>query len=308
MRKNLILLKKGNGKHNLFFIHAGSGEITPYINFCNELTIDINCWGIRQDSFDDLTPKNFTIESISDKYIKLIKTVQNKGEYFLFGWCFGGTRAFEIARQLELSGHKIGFLSLINSNPPLTSEEEKKRMIKQYSLILDDPHQTNFQNCFSKETEIVLAKEWLTIANLQDIIEDDLDFSDIWLTVAEYFENTEHEKLLVNTIKKSIPSDRAGAIPFYENINLRSLLYYLSVLRSDANAQAYYIPKTKIKTAFHYFEASEDRISRKNLWNNHCEKEQVGHLIQGNHFSIFNIPKVYEFAGIFSNIFKDSIK
>lgn len=83
---NVIFLKKGtNPSKNLFLIHAGNGEIQPYILFCSSLSREINCWGLRADRFDDFSPKNRSIPLMASSYLKQIKKIQPRGTYLLAG-------------------------------------------------------------------------------------------------------------------------------------------------------------------------------------------------------------------------------
>ena len=43
-----------------------------------------------------------------------IRTIQPKGSYFLGGYSFGGTVAFEIAQQLKTQGEEVGVLWLLD--------------------------------------------------------------------------------------------------------------------------------------------------------------------------------------------------
>jgi thioesterase domain-containing protein len=51
-------------------------------------------------------------------YVQQMKTLQPKGPYTLGGRCFGGTIAFEMARQLVEQGEQVGLLALFGSAPP----------------------------------------------------------------------------------------------------------------------------------------------------------------------------------------------
>lgn len=60
-----------------------------------------------------------SIEGLAQTYIDEILMVQAAGPYYLFGFSYGATIAFEIARQLEAMGHEIGHLCLVE--PPLNT-------------------------------------------------------------------------------------------------------------------------------------------------------------------------------------------
>jgi thioesterase domain-containing protein len=60
-----------------------------------------------------------------------IRRLQPIGPYFLAGQCFGGRVAYEMARQLEAAGERIGLLLLLDASPPFfTSDGRRRREIK----------------------------------------------------------------------------------------------------------------------------------------------------------------------------------
>src|SRR5262249_15014831 len=56
-----------------------------------------------------------TAEAIAARYIAAIQTVQPQGPYFLGGWSLGGVIALEMAQQLQMQGHEIGVLAIMDS-------------------------------------------------------------------------------------------------------------------------------------------------------------------------------------------------
>jgi thioesterase domain-containing protein len=58
--------------------------------------------------------QELSIAEMAADYVRELRTVQPKGPYFLCGQCTGGMIAFEMARQLDLQGDKVGFVGLIN--------------------------------------------------------------------------------------------------------------------------------------------------------------------------------------------------
>ena len=60
------------------------------------------------------------VETIAAHYLAQIFTVQTEGPYFLGGYSFGGTVAFEMARQLQTKNQTVGLLFIINSLCPGT--------------------------------------------------------------------------------------------------------------------------------------------------------------------------------------------
>jgi thioesterase domain-containing protein/acyl carrier protein len=59
-----------------------------------------------------------TLSEIATGYAQLIRRVQPSGPYALLGWCVAGTLAFEVARQLRVSGQKVSRLILFDTLAP----------------------------------------------------------------------------------------------------------------------------------------------------------------------------------------------
>ncbi|MDP6650646.1 MAG: thioesterase domain-containing protein [Gammaproteobacteria bacterium] len=58
-----------------------------------------------------------SVQELAKVYIEEVLAVQTTGPYYLFGFSYGATIAFEIARQLEAMGHEVAHLCL--AEPPL---------------------------------------------------------------------------------------------------------------------------------------------------------------------------------------------
>jgi thioesterase domain-containing protein/uncharacterized protein YbdZ (MbtH family) len=61
-----------------------------------------------------------SIETIAADYLDQVRSVQRAGPYFLGGYSFGGTVAFEMAQQILARGERVAFLAVIDqeSNAP----------------------------------------------------------------------------------------------------------------------------------------------------------------------------------------------
>jgi thioesterase domain-containing protein len=86
-----------------------------YLELCRLLGPDQPFIGLQV--FDLTRPETFsakTYEELAARYVKLIRRVQPKGPYALFGWCAGGPLAFAVAQQLTGEGEKIKFLGVLD--------------------------------------------------------------------------------------------------------------------------------------------------------------------------------------------------
>ena len=122
----LVLLKSGDSRPPFFCVHGKGGNILNLRAMANLLEPEQPVYGLQSRALDGQSSLATCVEDIAADYIQEIKTVQPKGPYFLGGYSFGGTVAFEMAQQLCQQGHKVGFLVFIDSFCP-TQPSEKLR-------------------------------------------------------------------------------------------------------------------------------------------------------------------------------------
>lgn len=272
---NLVLLKKGdNIDRNLFLVHAGSGEVDGFVEFCRHSKSGINYWGIKADGIENFTPYNIEIRDIARQYVEKIKSLQPRGPYYLAGWCFAGTIAFEMARQLEKRDEEIGFLGLINSLAP---QEELGRGVEEVSL----------------ESELSWLADWLPGKEIREQVRHVKELNRLWPLIVEYFESNSTD---IGAVRGLIPENIAMAIPNFHQLGFRQLIYYLNVVRSFDRARNLYIPEGKIAAKLNFFCASRAEIANRDRWCLYCQEPIKYHHVTGDHFSIFEQPEVAEFA------------
>lgn len=277
---NVILLKEGHDKtKNLFFIHAGSGQIENYIELCNSVDIDYSCWGVKADKLEDYAPRNISIEEIAEKYINRIKKIQPSGPYYISGWCVGGTIAFEIVKQLEQLNEVIGYFAMIKSMAP-ESNKEFWGNVDEFSC--------------KKENDIVNKLLESDIFKCNVNITKGTD--NIWRDVINYIEKNDSNNEIVDITRKRIPPSVAYLMPNLEKASIGEIIHCLNMSRTLYNARAFYNPKGKITSQIHFFESDSDEVLNKERWNLFCDKQIKIYNIYGNHFSIFEKSNIEKFS------------
>ncbi len=109
-----IPIRAGSGSPPLFLIHEGAGlllyalKLTPYID------ADIPIYGLPPKPLAEAQFR--TIEGMAARMVRMIRAVQPIGPYFIAGWSFGGTLAYEIATQLIGEDQIVQFLGLFDTN------------------------------------------------------------------------------------------------------------------------------------------------------------------------------------------------
>jgi surfactin family lipopeptide synthetase A/fengycin family lipopeptide synthetase D len=106
-------------------------------------------------------------------------------------------------------------------------------------------------------------------------------------------------------IKAIITQLGGRGIANYEHMNIRESIRFLNILRSFARARSLYTPKEKINTPIHYFKAAQSNKIKHENWKNYSLQSTTFYEVQGNHYSIFKLPAVKEFAKIFEKIIKN---
>ncbi len=292
---NLVILKRGTpGADNVFFIHAITGEVEGYIEFCNLLDSKFNYWGVRFHQPDNFAPQSITIHQLAALYLEKIKRVQPVGPYSICGWSFGSIIAFEMIRQLEQENESIRFFAIIDAEAPNESA---------LSSVTE----------FNVETELERIRQFLPGIGIEEKVAGITDVDRLWPVVLEYLEEIDYD---VELIKKSLPQLIVAALPNFAGLDLRELIYYLNLLRTFENARNGYIPESKVNTTAHFFGSSRpmeginlDQETFKEFtgnnirqWNQFTTRPPRFYEITGDHYSIFAKPDVVEAAKRFNHI------
>jgi hypothetical protein len=207
-----------------------------------------------------------------------------------------------LAKCLPKGLKKYPHKEIIDSAPPLIDDEQITHMVNNYSL-LESNKNLNKKSRFDLGTEKLLIHKWLSRTKFTSI-NNELYYNKehIWKSFIEIFSISKYQSVLIEVIKRDIPEDRAKAIPYFNNIIFRNLIYYLNTMRTDANAQAFYRPVRKVNVGIDFFEASDSIVKRKDEWNLYSEHPIKIHPIKGDHFSIFNPGYVEKFSILFNNL------
>lgn len=114
----IVALKEGAKKPPLFVIHPNTGTLFEYNDIVRCLNPGRTVYGIQAIGMDGVQEPLDSIEDMARRYIEEMLKVSPKGPYHLLGYSAAGTIAFEIARQLDASGHEIGLLGMLDHMAP----------------------------------------------------------------------------------------------------------------------------------------------------------------------------------------------
>jgi amino acid adenylation domain-containing protein len=112
---SLVLLRPGGSRPALFLVHDGLGETLLYRTLALRLNPAHPIYGIQPLSAEGHAMLHTRITDMAAHHAARIRSVQPHGPYLLGGLCAGGVIAFEIARQLQAQGERIGMVALLDA-------------------------------------------------------------------------------------------------------------------------------------------------------------------------------------------------
>jgi amino acid adenylation domain-containing protein len=114
----LIPLQPLGRRRPLFVVHPLDGDVSGFNLWSPVMEMDQPLYGLRAVGIDGISQPLETIQAMASHYIEAIRSIQPQGPYQIAGYCSGSLIAFEMARQLEVSGDLADPLLLINWAPP----------------------------------------------------------------------------------------------------------------------------------------------------------------------------------------------
>ncbi|MBN2530562.1 MAG: amino acid adenylation domain-containing protein [Deltaproteobacteria bacterium] len=113
----LVALSAKGNTPPVFCVAGHGGHVMELHQLSQGMSPDIPFYGLETRGVAGHTPFE-TIEEIAADNINAIRQRQPNGPYFIAGYSFGGTIAYEIAQQLVAQGEKVAWLGLIDAQSP----------------------------------------------------------------------------------------------------------------------------------------------------------------------------------------------
>jgi amino acid adenylation domain-containing protein len=160
---SIIPIKPFGTAAPLFIIHGVQGHVVGFYQLAMLIGTDHPVYGIQAQSILAGQPALLRLEDQAAYYLSEIRKIQPKGPYYLLGYCFGGTVAFEIAHQLNMLGEHVELLGLLDTAQrdcvvrTERNDQVGNRVRRRIRLILD-----NFASLPFREKAIYLPKRLLT--------------------------------------------------------------------------------------------------------------------------------------------------
>lgn len=114
----LVPLQTGGGLPLLFLTHGRLGQAHASPHFLQLLGGDQPVFALQARGLDGRDLPNLSIEDMARDYVGAIRTVQEKGPYFLGGLCAGSYITMRMAALLRQAGEEVLPLLLLDPPPP----------------------------------------------------------------------------------------------------------------------------------------------------------------------------------------------
>jgi acyl-coenzyme A synthetase/AMP-(fatty) acid ligase/thioesterase domain-containing protein/acyl carrier protein len=110
----LVTLRGTGSRAPLFGVHELESDAFLFSPLALRLGEDQPVYGLRLPAGEPLSRLPRTIEALAARYLDEVTAIAPRGPYHIAGFCFGGTVALEMARQLAARGERIALLALLN--------------------------------------------------------------------------------------------------------------------------------------------------------------------------------------------------
>ena len=112
----LVPIQPRGSRPPLYCVHAVGGHVLFYRDLAHHLGPDQPVYALQARGLDGKQAPSRRVEEMAACYVKEIRKLQRMGPYSLGGYSFGGTVAFEMARQLQAAGQKVSLVALLDSD------------------------------------------------------------------------------------------------------------------------------------------------------------------------------------------------
>jgi len=111
----VVPLRRGGTKDPLFVIHGVDGRVAGFHHLVRHLGPSQPVYGVLAQTLLGERTAHTRIEDLAQYYLRGIQDVHPRGPYHFIGYSFGGYVAYELARQLQARGERVGFVGLIDN-------------------------------------------------------------------------------------------------------------------------------------------------------------------------------------------------
>jgi amino acid adenylation domain-containing protein len=114
---SVVAVQPNGTRPPLVCIHGIGGGVIHYRELARHLGADQPLLAVAPD-YDEDGGSVVDVERLAERYVEALRAHQPSGPYYLGGQSFGGTVAFEMARQLRAAGEHVALLALFDTYGP----------------------------------------------------------------------------------------------------------------------------------------------------------------------------------------------
>jgi len=123
----LVPIKDDGDRPPLFAVPGSGGNPVGFIHLARLLDSRQPLIGIESRGMNGSVAPLCRVEAIAADNLVRIRKIQPAGPYFLSGACYGARVAYEMARQLEAAGERIGLLLMLDPSSPFHNADGRLR-------------------------------------------------------------------------------------------------------------------------------------------------------------------------------------
>lgn len=114
----LVPIKDDGDRPPLFAVPGSGGNPVGYVHLARLLDRRQPLIGVASRGLDGSSPPLRRVEDIAADNLREIRRVQPSGPYFFAGACYGARVAYEMARQVDAAGERVGLLLMLDPSSP----------------------------------------------------------------------------------------------------------------------------------------------------------------------------------------------
>jgi thioesterase domain-containing protein/acyl carrier protein len=116
----LVALQPRGSGPPFFCVHGAGGCVLGLADLARLFAPHQPFYGIRAAGRAGYEQPIHHVEDMASHYLEVVRSVQPAGPYYLGGYSFGGSVAFEMAQQLREGGERVALLAILDHVPPPT--------------------------------------------------------------------------------------------------------------------------------------------------------------------------------------------
>jgi len=111
----IVEINASGSRSPFFCVHGGTGGTLFLHRLARAMGSDQPFYAFQPQGVDGDPITRTTIQAMASHYIAEMRKIQPQGPYFIGGYCFGGSVAFEMAQQLQRQGAEAAVVAMFSA-------------------------------------------------------------------------------------------------------------------------------------------------------------------------------------------------